>query len=78
MGSGSIGGPSVAFAVAEKEPQLGKLLGTDPAWLVSLKECSFGGLLHVAYVWWNGAKRKANLNWTTNDLNDNDWAVFVR
>jgi hypothetical protein len=38
----------------------------------------FSGRRHVPNGWWNGDKRKANLNWPDNDWNDNCWFVFVR
>lgn len=39
---------------------------------------SFEGNRNLPNVWWNGTNRKSNLNWTTNDLNGNDWVPFVR
>lgn len=39
---------------------------------------SFEGNEHACNVWWNGSKRKANLNWFDNEWNDNYWFAFVR
>jgi len=47
--------------------------GADGAW-----HKTFEGNQQVCNVWWNGAKRKANLNWTDNVGNPSDWFAFVR
>lgn len=39
---------------------------------------SFEGKQNCCNVWFNGSKRKVNLNWFENDWNDNYWFAFVR
>lgn len=38
----------------------------------------FSGNRHMPYGWWNGDKRKVNLNWSDNSFDDNCWFAFVR
>ena len=39
---------------------------------------TFEGKRQVCNIWWNDAKRNANLNWFGNDFNGNYWFAFVR
>ena len=45
---------------------------------MALHTFSFEGKPNCTYVWFDGARRKANDNWFENDWNDNDWFAFVR
>jgi hypothetical protein len=43
-----------------------------------IRHTTFDGNRNACNVWWNGAKRKANLNWVKNFDNANDWFAFRR
>ncbi|TSC78180.1 MAG: hypothetical protein G01um101433_376 [Parcubacteria group bacterium Gr01-1014_33] len=43
-----------------------------------VRHTSFKGKQHVCAVWWNKAKRNANLNRFDNEWNENYWFAFVR
>jgi hypothetical protein len=69
--------PRQVFAIGEHKPQLNRELGANSMYAVATEECFFEGNRQVCNVWWNDAKRKANLNWTDNVGNANDWFVFA-
>lgn len=68
--------PRRVFAVGKEHPTLHTELGCDPMYVVATTECTFEGDHSACYVWWNGSKREANLNWVSNFGNSNDWFAF--
>lgn len=62
--------------LSEKYPSINKTLGMNYMYLVSTIDFTFDGNRQACYVWWNDAKRKANLNWL-NFFDDRfGWFVF--
>lgn len=70
--------PHVSFAVGEVYPKLNYELGPNPMYAVETTGCSFGGDPGACYVWWDGAKRRADLGWRSNFGDSCDWFVFCK
>ncbi len=68
--------PREAFAVGDQYPNLHNEIGMNPVYVVATTPCTFQGGQQACYVWWDDAAREANLYWTS-DLNEqNDWFLF--
>jgi hypothetical protein len=70
--------PRRVFAIGEHKPNLHRELGMDPMYVVATQDCSFVGFRLACGVWWDGAERKADLNWVKDFDNANDWFAFRR
>jgi hypothetical protein len=69
--------PRKVFAIGEHKPKLHLELGVGEMVVVSLIPCSFDGCSRVPYVWWEGLRRSANLDFFDSEFDDGHWFAFV-
>lgn len=68
--------PREVFAVGEHHPNLHKVLGQNPAYVVATTKCAFEGYQRACCVWWRDARRVADLLWVCDFGSSDDWFLF--
>jgi len=70
--------PRRIFAAAERHPNLHRVLGMNPMYIVATQECTFKGERDVCSVWFKDGKRESYLYWVFDVGSGGDWLGFAR
>ncbi len=68
--------PREVFGIGKSNPKFNYEVGPNPCYVVATEECAFEGDQQACNVWWFGSKRRADLDWVSDDGNADDWFAF--
>ncbi|MEX2052338.1 MAG: hypothetical protein WD991_01405 [Candidatus Paceibacterota bacterium] len=68
--------PRQVFAIGKAKPNFHTEVGIDPTYVVETTGCAFDGDGQACFVWWDGSRREAYLNWQSLYGSSHVWFAF--